>query len=84
MTKIQSRHLRLGDRIKCGAGADYSTATVKAIDPEFVTLFRPYVHTGMELVHTDGTNNTEVICYIGIEEFKVYRDSDTLWTVFNR
>ena len=58
----------------------WCTAIVKKVDDEFVTFYRPYGH------HADFTYGSEgqVICYTGLEEYKVERRLDRQWTVFQR
>jgi len=68
---IKTKELQLGDVISLYEGA-YSTATVKKITEDSITLFRPYVH------------NPGIICYIGIEEFTIHRNTDQDFVLFFR
>ena len=62
------REMTLGDIVSIDNDT-YSHAIVKQITNEWVTLFRPYVHTA-DFSYTGG-----VMCYVGIEEYKVHIDS---------
>lgn len=48
----------------------FNTMTVKQIEKDWITFYRPFVHTA-DFSHTGG-----VLCYVGIEEFKVSMQSD--------
>jgi hypothetical protein len=66
MTTKKAKDLALGDVVQLSDGP-YSCATVKKVGEDEVTFFRPYVQTA-DFSYTGG-----VPCYIGIEEFSVYR-----------
>jgi len=57
--------------------SDFSSCIVKQIDEEEVILFRPYGVTAT-FEYTGG-----VICYTGIEEYKIFKDSKTEY-IFHR
>lgn len=63
--KVKARDLQLGDVVVLEAINAYHTATVKKIAEGLVTFLRPYTQTA------DFTCGSNVICYIGIEEFAV-------------
>lgn len=81
MRTVKFRNLKLGDVVVIGAGMKYSHATVIKINTDFITFFRPYVHTGLEIESENEASS--LIPYVGIEQFNSFRDSDTLWTVVN-
>lgn len=66
---IKARELKLGDRVE-GLSLDnaFSTCIVQKVDDTEVTLFRPYGVTAGSS-YTGG-----VICYVGIETYKVPRN----------
>ena len=72
--RVSPETIRLGDIVRAIDGHGYVTSTVKQINPErrLVTLFRPYVATS-NFTYTAG-----VICYIGIEEYSIYFDTDVI------
>jgi len=74
---IKTRELQLGDVVSLYEGA-YSTATVKKITEDLITLFRPYVHA------SDFPNIGGIMCYIGIEEFTIHRNTDQDFVLFFR
>ena len=76
-TTIKARELQLGDKVQCYEGA-YSTATVRQIEDGIVYLVRPYTHT------SDYETSGGLTCYVGIEEFTVYHDSDREWILLDR
>lgn len=70
--RILASQMQLGDVVSMADyDSDFSTCIVKQIDEKEVTLFRPY-GTTTDFEYTGG-----VICYIGIEEYKVFKDSMT-------
>ena len=75
--KVKYRDLQLADAVKLSE-QPYGWATVKQVTEDAVTFFKPYVHTE-NFKYTGG-----VICLIGIEEFRVCRDSDTEIEVWDR
>lgn len=71
MGKVKGSELNLGDIVKVWDNSDpYSFATVKQIEKDTVTLFRPYVATA------DFSCTGGVICYVGIEEFKAWKSQE--------
>ncbi len=48
----------------------FNTMTVKQIEDNWITFYRPFVHTN------DFSCTSGVLCYMGIEEFKVSMQSD--------
>jgi hypothetical protein len=74
---IAARDLRLADTIDLGF-APWGYAIVKQIKDGEVTLFRPYGTTA------DFSCTSGVICYTGIEDIKVSRDSDRAFIVVER
>lgn len=69
MAKIAYKDLQIGDVVSMG-NWEYSSATVKQIKNNVVHFFRPYVQTS-DFEHTGG-----VTCFVGVEEYTVYQDSD--------
>jgi hypothetical protein len=67
MTKLTD--LKLGDVVQLDIES-YRDATVKQIKDGEITLFRPYVQTA-DFSYTGG-----VMCYVGIEEFKIPLDAN--------
>jgi hypothetical protein len=65
MEKVTASQLKLGDVIQVFEGP-YGTATVKKIESEKLTLFRPYALT-QDWSYTGG-----VICTLGIEEYSIF------------
>lgn len=80
MIPVQMHHsnLRLADVVLLERITAYQTATVKRIKDGKITLFRPYVSTA------DFSMGTEVICYIGIEEWEITPRENELFTVLER
>jgi len=76
--EVLASDLRLADTVLLQADAAYACATVKNVTDTEVTLFRPYTQTA-DFSYAGG-----VICYIGIEEFKVPRNSANVYTVVAR
>ena len=81
---IKAADLQIGDTITIGSEnlnkpqGPWLNAIVQQIDNQEVTLFRPYGHA-------DGFKYTGgVICYVGIETFKVRRDSPSEYFVWQR
>lgn len=56
----------------------WSSCIVKQVTDEEVTLFRPYGVTA-DFSYTGG-----VICYVGVEEYKVMRDSSIPYRLLAR
>lgn len=78
-TLIKARDLQLADEIRSGLGCDgWDTAIVKQVTDDSITLFRPYGH------HADFSYTGGVICYIGVEEYTIARDSDVEYYVYRR
>ena len=70
--RIVASQMQLADVVSLADfDSDFSTCIVKQIDKNEVTLFRPYGTT----VNFESTGG--VICYIGIEEYKIFNDSKT-------
>ena len=69
-TRIKPRDMQLADVITCTPGHAFTTGIVKRITDASVTIFRPYAVTA-DFSYTGG-----VICYTGVEEFVLPRDSD--------
>ncbi len=73
------RDLRLADVVTMkGAVSVFAASVVKQITETEITLFRPYVHTD-DFSYCGG-----VICYIGVENYKVGLDSTALFMVHQR
>jgi hypothetical protein len=70
--KVKAKDLKLADVVRTFPDMSFGTSTVKQIKDGIITLFRPYVHTA-DFSYTGG-----VMCYIGIEEFKIPADDRTL------
>lgn len=67
---IPARDLKLGDVVDLDfMTGPFNTAIVRQATPEFVILFRPYVHNS-DFSHTGG-----IICYHGSEDVTLLRDS---------
>ena len=62
---VKASDLRLGDVVRIRGINVYDTATVKQVADGEITLFRPYTATA------DFTCTSGVICYVGVETFKV-------------
>ena len=63
-TVMNTKELKLGDVVEVYNGP-WNTAIVCKIEPDGITLFRPYG------TMADFSCGNRVICYTGIEEFKV-------------
>lgn len=85
---LSNRQLKLADKI-LRLYTDYETGaemadvelgpiTVKNITDDEVTLFRTYTHTA------DFSSTGGVICYVGIEEWKVEMNSVSFWRLIRR
>jgi len=72
--------LQLADVVRRdGSSAEaYVTMTVKQIEKDWVTFFRPFVHTG------DFSCTSGVLCYVGIEEFKVCKSENVEYILLER
>ena len=78
---IKTDELQLGDVVvqnPLDPRRPWSTCIVKKVADDEVTLFRPYGTTA-DFAYTGG-----VICYVGIEEYKVHKLSATTWTLLER
>jgi hypothetical protein len=62
--EVPASVLHLGANVRL-ADHPFSDCTVKKIEEDGITLFRPYVH------HEDWEYTGGCICYIGIEEFRI-------------
>lgn len=76
-TQVKAKDLKLADTVTVSSFGEWTKAIVKQVTADEVTLFRPYGTTA-DFSYTGG-----VICFIGIEEYKVSRN-DTLFTVTSR
>ncbi len=76
MEIVKAKDLKLRDEIRSFDGG-YGTATVKKVDDNFVTVFRPFVHSN------DVETTCGVCCYVGIEEYHILRN-DTEYDVYQR
>jgi len=65
MTELRASEFRLGDVVQLFDGP-YGTATVRQIENDVVTFFRPYVQS------EDWSYTGGVICTIGIEQFESF------------
>jgi hypothetical protein len=66
---IKAKDLQLADIIRPkDLNYKFMDCTVKQIKEDIITLFRPYVATA-DFSYTGG-----VLCYIGIDEYNIYRD----------
>ncbi len=80
---VKTSELQLGDRImrlldSGDPDLEGGVTTVKQIADGNVSLFRPYTHTA------DFSSTGGVICYVGIEEYKVELDRDLQWLLIQR
>lgn len=79
LPEVPTSELRVGDTVLLDMSEPYYTCqTVKRVTEREVWFFRPYVHTS-GFVTTDG-----VICYIGIEEYAVDRQSPFTYALVRR
>jgi len=80
MVKITPAQMELGDRVRTvwDQNPPFSDQVVKQIKDNNVTLFRPYVATA-DFSYTGG-----VICYVGIDEWNIARDSKTEFYLLER
>lgn len=69
--------LRLGDVIKTFDGP-WGTAIVKNVTEHEVELFRPYGH------NADFSMTSGILCYVGIEQYKIPKDSKMQYEVYRR
>ena len=76
--KMAIKDLQLGDTIRISPFGTWNTAIVKQVTEKEVTIFRPYGTTA-SFSYTGG-----VICYLGIEEYRVLRDSSIQYEVLER
>ena len=79
-TIVKTNQLRLGDTVEQLPLGDrpWGACIVKHITDEEVELFRPYGTTA-DFSYTGG-----VICYVGIETYKVHKLSNTEWKLHRR
>jgi hypothetical protein len=84
-TIVKMSNLQIGDTVQdTRCTMPFGTATVKNISKqegslnEYVTFFRPYVHT------SDFKTTAGVICYVGIEEYTVPIVGDSEYVLFER
>ncbi len=72
MERVQAKDLKLGDviRIRDNDPDSYSDSTVHQIREGMVHLVRPYIQIA------DFSCTSGVIWYIGVENYKVFLDSD--------
>ena len=76
---LKAKDLQLADVVRLkGNDSAWVSCVVKQIMPEEVTLFRPYGHSA-DFSYTGG-----VICYTGVEEWKVWIKSDIEFELFSR
>jgi len=75
---VSGSELRMGDVVDLGFSDGYSFATVKQIADDSIHFFRPYVHTA------DHTYTGGIHCYIGIENFSVWRFKETTYRLVSR
>lgn len=76
--EIKQRDLKLADVVELGGVNGYGTATIERIADGMVHLFRPYTMTA------DFSCSGGVICYIGVEHFSVFQDSDRTFKLVGR
>lgn len=78
MEELKASELELGDVVCCpGMSGAWSTAVVIRIEPDAVTLFRPYATTA-DFSYSSGSGRGQaVIPYIGTEQFPIF-PSDTV------
>lgn len=77
--RIPATELKLADVVQLdGFFGGWGTAIVKQIKDGLITFWRPYGHSG-EFEYSGG-----VICYIGLEEFSVFVDSNRTYNVVER
>jgi hypothetical protein len=82
---LVTTELQLGDTVRNGlvSVCAFDVMVVKKITPTEVTFFRPYVQTAD--FSCAGKNGSQVICYIGIEEFSVSLNySGKMWQLLER
>lgn len=72
METIKVNELCLGDVVDTMEGNPYSCATVCQVTENEVEFFRPYTH------HADFSYTGGVICYVGINQFKVPRNDNPI------
>ena len=79
-TIIVASQMQLGDTVTLEELEDrpFAAALVKQMDKDEITLFRPYG------VCADFSYTGGVICYIGVEEYKIPRGSATKYHLWNR
>lgn len=77
---IKTSELQLADVVvqTPNGGTPWGATIVTQVTDEEVSLFRPYGHTA-DFSYTGG-----VIPYVGIETYKVERDRDIEWTLYER
>lgn len=77
---LTARDMQLGDTVELVSEkpTPWSSCIVRRATDEEVTLFRPYGVTA-DFSYTGG-----VICYVGIEEYKVLRDSSIPYRLLAR
>ena len=74
METVKQSELRVGDIVRSFDGS-YSDATVKQVEGDVIHLFRPYVHT------SDFIGSGGLICYVGVENFTIFRSDRTITLV---
>ena len=79
---VFAEELRLADRVMRMANGEpdleLGIMTVKQIKDGAVHFFRPYTNTA------DFSCTSGVICYVGVEEFRVAADSSSEWFLLRR
>jgi hypothetical protein len=75
--RLPAKYLQLADVVQLEGIDGFNTALVKQVTAEEVTLFRPYGQ------HADFQYTGGVICYIGVDEFKIARN-DVNYLVLRR
>jgi hypothetical protein len=78
MEKIKARDMKLADYVSLHATGLFDTAIVSNITESDVHLFRPY-GTNADFSYTGG-----VICYVGIEQYSIPRDSQVEYVLLRR
>lgn len=77
---ISTAELQVGDTVRYADGVigAWGSCIVKNVTVEEVTLFRPY-GTCEDFLTSSG-----VICYIGLEEYKVLKNENSKWILYAR
>jgi len=78
--RVHTDELRVGDHVEMDSTTSrpFAGTIVRNVDKDYVYLFRPYG------THADFTCTSGVICYIGLEDYKVERHSQTMWLLYER